>query len=232
VDRLNRSLTGLSAQVCPCRPVRAGLSAAAFFQSRSIFFFIDRSLPLCWRPGVQIFFPVRSQSGMQRVRAPCSIFWSPLCSSVSARRIFFLSLSGHFHSAGRADYYSFFVRSLPLSSVCAHNFLSGQQPLFYFIQQCMQCQGAHRTFFWTLLHNIVNPRARIFYLVAVRSHPVARTELFLLCPVTSAQPVWAPCCRVIFFDRSQPHSTDVCAAFCFCVRSLSAVLTARTVTFL
>jgi hypothetical protein len=28
----------------------------------------------------------------------------------------------------------------------------------------MKCQGARRTFFWTLLHSVVSPRARNFYL--------------------------------------------------------------------
>jgi hypothetical protein len=46
VDRLNRSLTGLSAQVYPRRSV-----SCTFFQARSIYF--ERSLPLL---GAQIFF--------------------------------------------------------------------------------------------------------------------------------------------------------------------------------
>jgi hypothetical protein len=81
---------------------------------------------------------------MQRVRTPCSIFWSPLCSSVSAR-IFFIRAA------------AFFISS---SSACNVR--------------------ARADFFWTLLHSVVSPRARIFYLSVVRSHPAARTESFFV----------------------------------------------------
>jgi hypothetical protein len=42
----------------------------------------------------------------------------------------------------------------------------------------MQCQGARRTFFWTLLHSVVSPRARNFYLGAVSSAAAAHAEFY------------------------------------------------------
>jgi hypothetical protein len=174
VDRLNRSLTGLSAQVCPRRPVRAGLSAAPFF-SRAASFLTGRFLSaggLACR--FFCLFSVRSQSGMQRVRAPCSIFWSPLCSSVSAR----IFLSGQ-HPAGRAAIFFLFLidRSLPLL---------GAQIIIFFSACCRSAASVRATF--------------LFFLFVLSGHfsSAGRAQNFFgrFC---SAR---APCCRLFLSVRS------------------------------
>jgi hypothetical protein len=65
VDRLNRSLTGLSAQVCPRRPVRAGLSAAPFFSRATSFSLLTGRFLFCWQPGVQFFLSGHILQGAQ-----------------------------------------------------------------------------------------------------------------------------------------------------------------------
>jgi hypothetical protein len=71
--------------------------------------------------------------------------------------------------------------------------------------------GRTQNFFWTLLHSIVSPRARIFYLVAVRSHPAARTEPFF-CDVRSAAAVHAEffflSVRSLLHSPSGRHAAD------------------------
>jgi hypothetical protein len=95
-----------------------------------------------------------------------------------ACRFFFLS--GHSQAcSGSGRHAVFFGLCCALASVRAF-FYPGSSPFFIFIQQCMQCQGACRIFFWTFLHSVVSPRARIFYLGVVRSHPAARTEPFFV----------------------------------------------------
>jgi hypothetical protein len=99
----------------------------------------------------------------------------------------------------------------------------------------MQMSGRHAVFFWSPLCSSVS--AQIFYPV---SSSCARAEflLFFLSLsgrfTSAAAPaillfffaqslsVNSSCAHIFFFDRSQPHSTVVRAAFCFCVRSLSA----------
>jgi hypothetical protein len=208
VDRLNRSLTGLSAQVCPRRPVRAGLSAAPFF-SRAASFLTGRFLSaggLACR--FFCLFSVRSQSGMQRVRAPCSIFWSPLCSSVSAR----IFLSGQ-HPAGRAAIFFLFLidRSLPLLgaqiiiffSACCRSAASVRATFLFFLfvlSGHFSSAGRVQNFFWTLL---LSPRAML--------------QTFSLCSVTSphshACVSGAP---AIFFLSSRFRSTAAARTVFFC----------------
>jgi hypothetical protein len=119
----------------------------------------------------------------------------------------------------------------------------------------MQCQGARRTFFWTLLHSVVSPCARNFYLGAVSSAAAAHAEFYFFFSVRSLQLCRGASDSFIFFSLSgrfnsagepailffcpaasdqqllrthffwsQPQSSAVRAAFCFCVRSLSAHL--------
>jgi hypothetical protein len=226
---LNRPLTGLSAQVCQLQP----------FQSRSIFFFIDRSLPSLLAAWRAIF-----------------LIWSHPAGR--ATFFFFFLLIGHFLCWARR----FFFCLLPLSSFSArHFFICSVRSLLHSLV------SAPEFFIWGLSGRILL-RAQNLFLWCPVSCCCACRNFFSLCPVTSAQPVWTPCCRLIIFFLfsssppcklvrgasvffsplssrfrstaaaranffwSQPHSTTVCAAFYFCVRSLSAVLTAHAVTFL
>jgi hypothetical protein len=74
----------------------------------------------------------------------------------------------------------FFVRSLPLSSVCARNFffIRSAALFFYFIQQCMQCLGARRTFFLDASAQRCQPARQKFLFWAVRSAAAAHAEIF------------------------------------------------------
>jgi hypothetical protein len=109
---------------------------------------------------------------MQRVTAPCNIFWSPLCSSVSARiffgqqLLFFISSSSACNVRARAEF--FFGR------FCTA--LSARAPEF---------------FIWGLSGRILLRAQNLFFVVSGQQL-LRMQKLFFLCSVTSAQSVWAP----------------------------------------
>jgi hypothetical protein len=137
---------GLSVQACPRRSV-----SCTFFQSRNIFFSIDRSLPLllaAWRAN----FLIRSHPAGRA--AP--FFFCPVQSTLQGAHHFFFLLTGHFLCwARRLLFLSACCRSA--ASVCAIFFvvpsgrfssaLSARAPVTFFgavwSQQCMQMSGSH-----------------------------------------------------------------------------------------
>ena len=150
---------GLSAQVCQLQP----------FQSRSIFFFIDRSLPsllAAWRAN----------------------FFNPVA-SCRARSIFFLLLTGHFLCWARR---LFFFCLLPLSSVSARHFFY----LFCPVASPQPCQRARIFLFGGCPVASCCPH-RIFFLWCPVSSCCACRIFFSVWSLL--QSVWAPCCRLIFF---------------------------------
>jgi hypothetical protein len=206
---------GLSAQACPRRSV-----SCTFFQSRNIFFSIDRSLPLllaAWRAN----FLIRSHP-TGRAASLSFVQSNPLC---RARNIFFersLPLLGA----------QIFVCLLPLSRVCARNFFvrsllhrlvsapesffveSGQQLVcmqnLFSVRSLLLCWA--RTVFFGRFCSARTPCCRFFSLLLTAMHACQGRQFFF--PIQSL-PAAA---RTVFL--SQPHSTAVCAAFCSCDQSL------------
>jgi hypothetical protein len=175
VDRLNRSLTGLSAQVCPRRPVRAGLSAAPFF-SRATSFLTGRFLSaggLACRFFFVFFLSGHSQACSGSGRH--AVFFGLRCALASVREFFYpVSIL-----QGAQQFFFLFLidRSLPLL---------GAQIIIFFSACCRSAASVRATF--------------LFFLFVLSGHfsSAGRAQNFFgrFC---SAR---APCCRLFLSVRS------------------------------
>jgi hypothetical protein len=209
VDRLNRSLTGLSAQVCPRRPVRAGLSAAPFF-SRATSFLTGRFLSaggLACRFFFVFFLSGHSQACSGSGRH--AVFFGLRCALASVREFFYpVSIL-----QGAQQFFFLFLidRSLPLLgaqiiiffSACCRSAASVRATFLFFLfvlSGHFSSAGRVQNFFWTLL---LSPRAML--------------QTFSLCSVTSphshACVSGAP---AIFFLSSRFRSTAAARTVFFC----------------
>jgi hypothetical protein len=239
VDRLNRSLTDLSAQACPRRSV-----SCSFF-SRAASFSLLTGRFLSAGGLTSNFFSLSDHSQACSGSRRHAIFFGLRCALASVRAFFSGSSSSFlFHPAvhamsGRAQNF-FLDASAQRCQPARQNFLFGGCP----VASCY----AHRTFFlWCPVSSCCACRNFFFSVRSLLHSPSGRHDadlFFLLLTAMQAcqgrQRFFSPlssrfrstaAARTDFL-WSQPHSTAVCAAFCFCVRSLSAVLTARAVTFL
>jgi len=99
------------------------------------------------------------------------------------------------------------------------HFLCWARRLFFFSACCCSAASVRATFLFVLsgrFSTALSARQNFLFGV-VRSHPAARTEPFLWCPVSSCcacrnfffslighfcTAVWAPCCRLFLFVRS------------------------------
>jgi hypothetical protein len=195
---------GLSAQVCQLQPFQSrriclcflsgsSVTRAGFFlkpvascKARNNFFFIDRSLPLCWRPGVQFFLAVWSQQCMQMSGRAQIFFWTLLHSVVSPRaRIFFCfflcSVASPLQRRQRFFYFLFLSLSGRFTSATAPAIL-----LFFFffssVWSLQLCRGASDFFSVASGHShTLLPCAQPFIFVSGGCLPVltARAVTFL-----------------------------------------------------
>jgi hypothetical protein len=225
VDRLNRSLPGLSAQACSRRSAScSSVRRAGFFfnrshpvGARSIFFSFDRS-QVCQR---HVFFSVARHffcPVASCLRA--QIFFCAVRSTAAAHAgifLFFFSLSGHFLCwAGQIIFFLFAVAQQGLrlrffsgsgQQVCACRvrslpLLGGSDYFFLFLSVCCRSARSARHFFCLVASRQCAP---VIFFGAVRSAAV-HAEIYFL-SVRSLL-CWA---RAVFFGRS-------CSARAPCMR--------------
>jgi hypothetical protein len=212
---LNRSLPGLTAQACSRKSVScSSVRRAEFFYSVAScmtgHFICVRSLPL--RRAVYFFFACCRSAGPVRAR----IFFCGVRSGVHAESFFWVCMQSPVASCLRAQI--FFYLCCPVNSRGVHAgiffVLSGQQ---------QGCACRNFFLFCPVTSSLLGARSFFGRSCSARAPCMRVRGANFFCPVASSS------CAYIFF---QPHSTAVCVVFCFCVWSLSAVLTARALTFL
>jgi hypothetical protein len=211
VDRLNRSLTGLSAQVCPCRPVRAGLSAAAFFFSRAAsfslltgrflsagglacrFFFLSGHSQACSGSGRHaVFFGLRC--ALASVRAEFFFFLCPVTSTLLGAQITILFLSARCRSAAS-------VRTIfyPVSSP-------------FFISSSSACNvRAHTELFFGRFCTTLSARAPEFFIWSLSGRILLRAQNFFCCVRSLLHSLSGRHAAELFFLTGHSHTLLTCA---------------------